>query len=129
MYFSCVVEFLFRSFLSQSSYFELLLSGTAQLLLNCFGYGFGGTFTLIKSSACAASSKKSRKSKSRKRTRDAIEPLDDKGIVRKQKELMRVLHVKNFQLQNGNLSYLDYIELREELLRLNALKDIFKNME
>lgn len=53
---------------------------------------------------------------------------DDKGIVRKQQELTRVLHVKNFQLQNGNLSYMEYVELREELLRLNALKDLFAKM-
>lgn len=54
--------------------------------------------------------------------------MDDKGILRKQKELMRVLHVKTFQLQHGNLSYLDYMELREELLRLNALKDLLLRM-
>lgn len=54
--------------------------------------------------------------------------MDDKGFVRKQKELMRVIHVKNFQLHNGNISYLDFLELREELFRLNALKDMFASV-
>lgn len=48
--------------------------------------------------------------------------------MRKQQELMRVLHVKNYQLQNGNLTYLDYVELKEELFRLNALKDVFNSI-
>ncbi|XP_059222062.1 uncharacterized protein LOC131996406 [Stomoxys calcitrans] len=73
------------------------------------------------------SSKKSKKKKV-KNEADAFKKVDDKGLVRKQKELMRVLHVKNFQLQNGNLSYLDYIELKEELFRLNALKDVFASV-
>ncbi|KAL9926189.1 uncharacterized protein LOC119633472 [Glossina fuscipes] len=72
-------------------------------------------------------SKESKKSKKRRTSTDTSK-IDDKGIIRKQKELMRVLHVKTFQLQHGNLSYLDYVELREELLRLNALKDLFHRM-
>ncbi|TMW51442.1 hypothetical protein DOY81_003467 [Sarcophaga bullata] len=78
------------------------------------------------------SSKKSKKSKSNKKIKsfaDITKKEDNASIVRKQQELMRVLHVKNFQLQNGNLSYLDYIELKEELFRLNALKDMFNSME
>ncbi|XP_037810156.1 uncharacterized protein LOC119602618 [Lucilia sericata] len=77
------------------------------------------------------SGKKSKKSKINKKLKNLAEVTkkeDTKGIVRKQQELMRVLHVKNFQLQNGNLSYLDYVELKEELLRLNALKDVFNTM-
>ncbi|XP_065357659.1 uncharacterized protein LOC135951853 [Calliphora vicina] len=74
------------------------------------------------------SSKKSKINKKLKNSAEVIKKEDKKGIVRKQQELMRVLHVKNFQLQNGNLSYLDYVELKEELFRLNALKDVFNIM-
>ncbi|XP_075154067.1 uncharacterized protein LOC142227408 [Haematobia irritans] len=74
------------------------------------------------------SSKKSKRKKNIKNIVEESKGIDDKGIARKQKELMRVLHVKNFQLQNGNLSYLDYVELREELARLNALNDMFTSL-
>uniref|UniRef100_A0A1B0A4E9 Uncharacterized protein n=1 Tax=Glossina pallidipes TaxID=7398 RepID=A0A1B0A4E9_GLOPL len=52
------------------------------------------------------SSKKSKKSKENKKRRASTDTfkMDDKGILRKQKELMRVLHVKTFQLQHGTIN-------------------------
>ncbi|XP_073826222.1 uncharacterized protein [Musca autumnalis] len=70
---------------------------------------------------------KNEKRKVRKIARDKSYTVDE-NVVRKQEELMRVLHAKTSQLQNGNLSYLEYIELREELARLNALKDTLTNV-
>ncbi|XP_039951142.1 uncharacterized protein LOC126752484 [Bactrocera neohumeralis] len=46
-------------------------------------------------------------------------------LKRKQTELARVLQLKCAMLLQGTLSYLEYTELREELVRLNALKVTF----
>ncbi|XP_011178617.1 uncharacterized protein LOC105209736 [Zeugodacus cucurbitae] len=53
---------------------------------------------------------------------------DDKKVStlkRKQTEVARVLQLKCAMLLQGTLSYLEYTELREELCRLNALKETF----
>lgn len=44
-------------------------------------------------------------------------------LAAKRKELVRVLKEKNFQIANENLTYLDYLELKEEIHRLKNLKD------
>ncbi|XP_004530252.1 uncharacterized protein LOC101452722 [Ceratitis capitata] len=47
------------------------------------------------------------------------------SLKRKQTEVARVLQLKCTMLLQGNLSYLEYTELQEELCRLNALKESF----
>lgn len=43
----------------------------------------------------------------------------------KQKEVNRVLKLKHEILLKSEVSYLEYIEMRSELERLNALKETF----
>lgn len=40
----------------------------------------------------------------------------------KHQELLRVLNEKSRQMSNQSLTYLDYLELREEINRLEAMK-------
>ncbi|XP_067623943.1 uncharacterized protein [Eurosta solidaginis] len=48
-----------------------------------------------------------------------------RSLKRKQTEIARVLQLKCEILLRGNLSYLEYTELREEICRLNVLKESF----
>ncbi|XP_054745020.1 uncharacterized protein LOC129249312 [Anastrepha obliqua] len=73
--------------------------------------------------------KKHKKSKKHSKSSKESDGEDDfkkvSTLKRKQTELARVLQLKCDILVQGNLSYLEYIELREELWRLNALKETF----
>ncbi|XP_067623940.1 uncharacterized protein [Eurosta solidaginis] len=48
-----------------------------------------------------------------------------RSLKRKQTEIARVLQLKCEILLRGNLSYLEYTELKEEICRLNVLKESF----
>ncbi|XP_017484581.1 PREDICTED: uncharacterized protein LOC108373228 [Rhagoletis zephyria] len=68
-------------------------------------------------------SKKHSKSSKESANEDDFKKL--RSLKRKQTEVARVLQIKCALLLQGNLSYLEYMELRDELCRLNALKETF----
>ncbi|XP_037957811.1 uncharacterized protein LOC119687541 [Teleopsis dalmanni] len=76
-----------------------------------------------------SSTSKSHKKSSKSHKSDAPKQFDDiskvSSINRKQTELARVLQIKCDMIVQGNLSYLEYIELRDEIRRLNAMKEIY----
>lgn len=53
---------------------------------------------------------------------DSSEKSKHQANEKKTAELFRVLREKNRQLSHRNVTYLDYIELREEIGRLKIMK-------
>ncbi|XP_017860114.1 PREDICTED: uncharacterized protein LOC108611816 [Drosophila arizonae] len=68
---------------------------------------------------------KSKKSKTVKKTKDNSITVKLTKTKQKQKEVNRVLKLKHEILLKSEVSYLEYIEMRSELERLNALKETF----
>ncbi|EDW29203.1 GL18537 [Drosophila persimilis] len=68
-------------------------------------------------------SKKSKKSKNAKK--DSTLTLKLTALQKKKKEVARVLTLKHEILFKSSVSYLEYLELRAEIERLNGLKDNF----
>ncbi|KAH8403167.1 hypothetical protein KR222_006272, partial [Zaprionus bogoriensis] len=68
---------------------------------------------------------KSKKSKAPKKAKDSALTLKLAGMQRRQKEVARVLQLKHEILIKSELSYMEYMELRAELERLNALRETF----
>ncbi|TDG44773.1 hypothetical protein AWZ03_008829 [Drosophila navojoa] len=68
---------------------------------------------------------KSKKSKTVKKTKDSSLTVKLTKTKQKQKEVNRVLKLKHEILLKSEVSYLEYIEMRSELERLNALKETF----
>lgn len=70
-------------------------------------------------------SQKSKKSKTPKNTKDRATTLKISVAQRKLKVVNNVLQLKHEILIKSEVSYLEYIEMRSELERLNALKETF----
>ncbi|XP_034472412.1 uncharacterized protein LOC117780113 [Drosophila innubila] len=68
---------------------------------------------------------KSKKSKAPKKAKDASLTIKIAAMQRKQKEVARVLQLKHEILVKSEVSYLEYIEMRSELERLNTLRETF----
>ncbi|ALC38597.1 CG34163 [Drosophila busckii] len=68
---------------------------------------------------------KTKKSKIAKKAKDSALTLKLAAMQRKQKEIARVLSLKHEILLKSEVSYLQYIEMRQELERLNTLSDTF----
>ncbi|KRF98328.1 uncharacterized protein Dwil_GK28244 [Drosophila willistoni] len=68
--------------------------------------------------------KKPKKSKKSKAPKDSSQTLKLAALQKKQKEVARVLNLKNEIIMKG-LSYLEYMDLRAEIERLNGLKEHF----
>ncbi|XP_023177269.1 uncharacterized protein LOC111603767 [Drosophila hydei] len=68
---------------------------------------------------------KSKKSKANKKSKDSALTVKLNKTQQKQKEVNRVLKLKHEILLKSEVSYLEYIEMRSELERLNALKETF----
>ncbi|XP_030384506.1 uncharacterized protein LOC115631809 [Scaptodrosophila lebanonensis] len=69
-------------------------------------------------------SKKSKKSKSYKKGKESTS-IKLAAAQRKEKEVGRILQLKQEILVKSEMSYLEYLEIRSELERLNMLKDNF----
>ncbi|BFF95756.1 uncharacterized protein DMAD_13088 [Drosophila madeirensis] len=70
-------------------------------------------------------SKKSKNAKKSKEPKDSTLTLKLTALNRKRKEVIRVLALKHEILLKSGVSYLEYLELRAEMERLNGLKDNF----
>ncbi|KPU73181.1 uncharacterized protein Dana_GF26254, isoform A [Drosophila ananassae] len=70
-------------------------------------------------------SKKSKRSKKSKQTKDSAVSIKLTAMHRKQKEVARVLALKQEILLKSEVSYLEYQEIRGEIERLNGLKESF----
>ncbi|KAH8240655.1 hypothetical protein KR026_002899, partial [Drosophila bipectinata] len=70
-------------------------------------------------------SKKSKRSKKSKQTKDSAVSIKLTAMHRKQKEVARVLALKQEILLKSEVSYLEYLEIRGEIERLNGLKESF----
>jgi len=70
-------------------------------------------------------SKKSKNSKKSKDPKDSTVSLKLTALHRKQKEVARVLTLKHEILLKSGVSYLEYLEIRAEIERLNGLKETF----
>ncbi|KRF81617.1 uncharacterized protein [Drosophila virilis] len=68
---------------------------------------------------------KLKKSKSLKKSKETALVVKLIKTQRKQKEVNRVLKLKHEILLKSEVSYLEYIEMRSELERLNTLKETF----
>ncbi|KAH8260841.1 hypothetical protein KR038_007536, partial [Drosophila bunnanda] len=70
-------------------------------------------------------SKKSKSAKKSKALKDSGISLKLMALQRKQKEVARVLTLKQEILLKSRVSYLEYLEIRSEIERLNFLKETF----
>ncbi|XP_016980796.1 uncharacterized protein LOC108045860 [Drosophila rhopaloa] len=70
-------------------------------------------------------SKKSKKAKKSKAPKDSSASIKLTALHRKQKEVARVLILKQEILMRSGVSYLEYQEIRAEIERLNSLKETF----
>ncbi|KAH8249488.1 hypothetical protein KR032_009968, partial [Drosophila birchii] len=70
-------------------------------------------------------SKKSKSAKKSKAPKDSAISLKLMALQRKQKEVVRVLTLKQDILIKPGLSYLEYMEIRAEIERLNFVKETF----
>ncbi|XP_022220906.1 uncharacterized protein LOC111073085 [Drosophila obscura] len=70
-------------------------------------------------------SKKSKSGKKSKEPKDSTLTLKLTALSRKRKEVIRVLALKQEILLKSAVSYLEYLELRAEMERLNGLKENF----
>ncbi|XP_017024389.1 uncharacterized protein [Drosophila kikkawai] len=70
-------------------------------------------------------SKKSKSAKKSKAPKDSAMSLKLMALQRKQKEVARVLTLKQEILLKSGVSYLEYQEIRAEIERLNFLKETF----
>ncbi|XP_032595271.1 uncharacterized protein LOC116805699 [Drosophila grimshawi] len=68
---------------------------------------------------------KSKKSKTPKKSKEKALVVKLIKTQSKHKEVSRVLKLKHEILLKSEVSYLEYIEMRSELERLNALKETF----
>ncbi|XP_030557298.1 uncharacterized protein LOC115760204 [Drosophila novamexicana] len=68
---------------------------------------------------------KLKKSKTLKKSKETALVVKLIKTQRKQKEVNRVLKLKHEILLKSEVSYLEYIEMRSELERLNTLKETF----
>ncbi|KAL7740353.1 hypothetical protein ACLKA6_018792 [Drosophila palustris] len=68
---------------------------------------------------------KSKKSKAPKKAKDSALTIKIAAMQLKQKEVSRVLQLKHEILIKSEVSYLEYIEMRSELERLNTLRETF----
>lgn len=66
-----------------------------------------------------------KKSKTLKKSKETALVVKLIKTQRKQKEVNRVLKLKHEILLKSEVSYLEYIEMRSELERLNTLKETF----
>ncbi|EDW45864.1 uncharacterized protein LOC6617685 [Drosophila sechellia] len=70
-------------------------------------------------------SKKSKNYKKSKAPKESSVSLKLNALQRKQKEVARVLNLKQEILLKSAVSYLEYYEIRAEIERLNSLKEAF----
>nr|XP_044251104.1 uncharacterized protein LOC108067485 isoform X2 [Drosophila takahashii] len=70
-------------------------------------------------------SKKSKNAKKSKAPKDSAVSLKLTALHRKQKEVARVLTLKQEILLRSGVSYLEYLEIRAEIERLNGVKETF----
>ncbi|KAH8413320.1 hypothetical protein KR009_010015, partial [Drosophila setifemur] len=70
-------------------------------------------------------SKKSKSGKKSKAPKDSAISLKLTALHRKQKEVARVLSLKQEILLKSGVSYLEYLEARAEIERLNGLRETF----
>ncbi|XP_039493556.1 uncharacterized protein LOC120452999 isoform X2 [Drosophila santomea] len=70
-------------------------------------------------------SKKSKNDKKSKSPKESSVSLKLTALHRKQKEVARVLTLKQEILLKSAISYLEYQEIRAEIERLNGLKELF----
>ncbi|XP_052851468.1 uncharacterized protein LOC128261706 [Drosophila gunungcola] len=70
-------------------------------------------------------SKNAKKSKSPRSVKESAVSIKLTALHRKQKEVARVLTLKQEILLKSGVSYLEYLEIRAEIERLNGLKETF----